>query len=226
MKKMWLIIASVIFLVIYLNFNHVLNYFSKDIMEAEILPMEEINALCEGKEDVFIEPQITFNDGKIAYDSEQNMLLIPQNLSEKEFDGKLQVPEGKLYFAEDQALENKAETIRNNKVVRLFWITDTQCWMYNVYFTGMPVAEINGGEYDDQGIAAGNIWIYDPYHSSTRYQSAECTWHLRGATTLNYEKSSYRLTLVDTKLSLLGMRKDDDWILHGLYDDGLIHNKL
>lgn len=44
---------------------------------------------------------------------------------------------------------------------------------------------------------------------------------------MQYEKASYKLTLTEEKLSLLGMRKDDDWILHALYDDdGLIHNKL
>lgn len=227
MKKIWLVVASVIFLGIYLNFDKMSERFSTNVLAVEVLPMEEINALCEGKEEVFTEPQITLNDGEIAYDHGQNMLLIPQNLSEKGFEGSLRVPEGKLYFAEDEALANKAETIRNNQVVRLFWLTDTQCWMYNVYFTGMPVAEISGGEYDEEGIAAGTIWVYDPYHSSTRYQNADCTWHLRGATTLNYEKSSYRLSLTDTRLSFLGMRKDDDWIFHSLYDDdGLIHNKL
>lgn len=226
-KRLLIILLSIIFLCIYLNSSKIWNKFDKDIMNAEVLPMEEINLLCEGKEDAFMESEITINGGKIAYDSEQNLLLVPQNLSEERFEGRLQVPDGKLYFLENEALTNKAQTIRESKMVHLFWIRDTRCWMYNVYFTGMPVASITTDEMTEDEIKNGEIWVYDPYHSAVQYQRAECSWHLRGATTLNYEKSSYRLTLTDTKLSFLGMRKDDDWMLHALYDDdGLIHNKF
>ncbi|MCI8613710.1 MAG: hypothetical protein HFJ01_01135 [Lachnospiraceae bacterium] len=226
-KKMWIILLSVLFLGVYLTGGKILDRFSEDIMKAKVLSMEEINLLCEGKEDAFMESEITLNGGKIAYDSEQNLLLVPQNLSEEQFEGSLQVPDGKLYFLEDEALGDKAQTIRESKMLHLFWIRDTRCWMYNVYFTGMPVASIDTKEVSEEEISSGEIWVYDPYHSAAEYQKAECTWHLRGATSLNYEKSSYRLTLTDKKLSLLGMRKDDDWMLHSLYDDeGLIHNKL
>ncbi|MCM1342810.1 MAG: CotH kinase family protein [Eubacterium sp.] len=55
----------------------------------------------------------------------------------------------------------------------------------------------------------------------------ECAWHIRGNTTRQYDKSNYKLTLTKEKASLLGMRQDDDWILHSLYDDdGMIHNKV
>ncbi|MDE6203773.1 MAG: CotH kinase family protein, partial [Lachnospiraceae bacterium] len=228
MKKIWFIIVSVIFLGIYVNFDKITERFDSGVMGAEVLPMEEIDSLCEGKEDAFMEPEITLNGGSIAYDSDQNMLLIPQNLLEEEFDGSLDVPEGTLYFMEDEALEDKLGAMWENKVARLFWIRDTRCWMYNVYFTGMPVACISSEEIiPDTEISCGTIQVYDQYHSNAQCQTADCQWHLRGATSRNYEKSSYRLTLTDTRLSFLGMRKDDDWILHSLYDDeGLIHNKL
>lgn len=227
MKKIWFIIISVVFLGIYVNFNKIAERFDSRIMGAEVLPMEEIDALCVGREDAFMEPEITINGGAVAYDADQNMLLVPQNLSEESFDGKLDVPDGELYFMEDSVLEDKPGAMGENKVARLFWIRDARCWMYNVYFTGMPVVQISSGDITDTGITYGTLQVYDQYHSNARCQTARCQWHLRGATSLDYEKSSYRLTLTDTKLSFLGMRKDDDWILHGLYDDeGLIHNKL
>ena len=228
MKKGWLIALSVIFLWIYLMSDKIADKFNSDVMNVKVLEVEEIDLLCEGKEDAFMEPEITLNGGKIAYDGEQNLLLIPQDLAKERFDGTLQVPDGKLYFMQDEALEDRENTLKESRMLHLFWIRDTQCWMYNVYFTGMPVISITTGqEADAEGISKGEMWVYDQYHSAASYQSAECSWHLRGATTLNYEKSSYRLTLIGKKLSFLGMRKDDDWILHGLYDDdGLIHNKL
>lgn len=222
-----IIVLSTAFLCIYLNIPRILGKIGNSVMNVKVLSMEEIDLMCEGKEDAFMEPEITLGGGKIAYDSGQNLLLIPQNLSTEYFDGTLQVPDGTLYFLEDEGLENKKDIISENKALRLFWIRDNRCWMYNVYFTGMPILSITSTEAEDGEIKTGNIWVYDQYRSAAQFQSAECSWHIRGATTLNYEKSSYRLTLTDRKLSLLGMRKDDDWILHALYDDdGLIHNKL
>lgn len=226
-KRLLIISLSIIFLYVYLKSDEILAAFDKGIMNVKVLSMEEINLLCEGKEDAFMESEITINGGEIAYDSEQNLLLVPQNLDKERFEGSLQVPDGELYFLEDEALKNKADTIRESKMLHLFWIRDTRCWMYNVYFTGMPIVSITTKDTTEEEIKNGQIWVYDPYHSAAQFQRAECSWHLRGATTLNYEKPSYRLTLTDKKLSFLGMRKDDDWIFHSLYDDdGLIHNKF
>lgn len=226
MKKLWFTAASVLFLVLYLNFDSMAERYGEEVMGVEVLSMEKIEELCEGKEDVFLEPEITLDGGEIPYDSEQNMLLIPQSLAEESFDGKLQVKGGSLYFTANESFENKAEAISQNQVFRLFWVKDSECWMYNVYFTGMPVINITTESQSDKE-SCGFIEIYDQYRSSARYQSGKCSFHLRGATSLTYEKSSYKLTLTDEKLSLLGMRKDDDWILNALYDDeGLIHNKL
>ena len=223
----FIIAFSLFFLSIYLNGDRILDRLDDNIMDVQVRAMEEIDDLCQGKEDAFMEPEITLSGGKLGYDRDQNMLLIPQSMSKSRFEGSLKASDGKLYFLEDEALGDKAQTIRESKMLHLFWIRDTRCWMYNVYFTGMPVASIDTKEVSEEEISSGEIWVYDPYHSTAEYQKAECTWHLRGATTLNYEKSSYRLTLTDKKLSLLGMRKDDDWMLHSLYDDeGLIHNKL
>lgn len=232
--------ASIAVLGIYLKYDEILLHFRDDVMAAQVLSSEEIDLKCEGKEDAFMEPEIRLNGGQIAYDTEQNMLLIPQDLEEGNFDGRLEVPDGELFFLEDEGLQNKGASIAENRVFRLFWIREAQCWMYNVYFTGMPVAcitaEVSGTQSgaditEDTKTAEllykGDVWVYDQYHSAARYQQAECNYHLRGATTLNYEKSSYRLTLENEKLSFLGMRRDDDWILTSLYDDeGLIHNKL
>lgn len=227
LKKIWFMLASVVVLNLYLNFNHITRIFSDKILGVQVLSAEEIDSLCEGKEDAYLEPFLTLDGGRIAYDAEQNMLLIPQKMSGEDFHGVLRPSEGRLYFAQDAAFADKTAAMRSNQVFRLFWVTDSRCWMYNVYFTGMPVMEIKTGREDEAGNCMGDVWISDPYHSTLEYQHAAGNWHRRGATTLNYEKASYRLTLDGDKLSLLGMRRDDDWILHSLYDDdGLIHNKL
>lgn len=243
MKKLYktapFIAVSLLLLGIYLYADSNHGTLHNQILSADVLSYEQIDQLSAGKEDIFMVPEITFNDGSIAYDTEQNMLLIPQNLSEDQYDGKLSVSDGKLYFLEDEeGFPNKSESINQNRVFRLFWIRDTQVWMYNVYFTGMPVMclstdttiyreEPENDDEDDEILKwEGSVWLCDPYHTSTSFQITDCDWHKRGATTKNYEKKSYKLNLGHKK-SFLGMRKDDDWILNALYDDaGLIHNKL
>lgn len=226
MKKIWFMLASVVALNIYLNYDHIRQFFTEDIMGVAVRSMEEIDEMCRGKEDAFMEPLITLNEGRIAYDNEQNMLLIPQKMTD-EFEGKLKAPEGKLYFVRDEGFEDKAQSMSENRVFRLFWVREESCWMYNVYFTGMPVMEIVSARENEEGEVLGDVWVYDQYRQAAQCQRTAGSWHKRGATTANYEKKSYRLTLTKEKLSFLGMRRDDDWILHALYDDdGLIHNKL
>ena len=49
----------------------------------------------------------------------------------------LQVPDGTLYFLEDEGLENKKDTISENKVLRLFWIRDKPAspWIMTMPFS-------------------------------------------------------------------------------------------
>lgn len=235
MKKSLLITLSVVFLCVYLGYGSLADSFDDKVMAAQVLSQDEIDRLCVSKEDAFMWPELTLNGGAVPYDIEQNMLLIPQSMTENSIKGTLEAVDGELYFLEDENLQNKALAMGENKVFRLFWIREEQCWMYNVYFTGMPIVNMitdtNALNVENpeegQTSSIGMIEVHDPYHSTLQMQSAECSWHRRGATTLQYEKASYKLTLTEEKLSLLGMRKDDDWILHALYDDdGLIHNKL
>lgn len=226
MKRLKLIVMLLFILVLYLNLEYMQGAFDKGIMNVQLLSMEEIEALCEGKEETFLEPHITLSGAKIAYDNDNNMLLIPQALEIENFQGRLSVPEGNLYFLEEEVFTDKAGAIGSNQVFRLFWITETQCWMYNVYFTGMPVLCLTT-EMEENEESIGSMWLYDQYRAGGGISDVECTWHIRGNTTRNYDKSSYKLTLTVEKIPLLGMRQDDDWILHALYDDyGMIHNKV
>ena len=115
----------------------------------------------------------------------------------------------------------------SNHVFRLFRIGEDRYWMYNVYFTGMPVAKLSSEYLSEKNEKYGEMWVYDQYRDSTRYQKGKCRFRLRGASSLDFPKPSYKVTFTEEDFSLLGMRKDDDWILNSLYDDeGLIHNKV
>lgn len=134
-KKGLFIILSLVFLVLYLKADKIENYFSNKILSVTVLPMEQIEALSPGKEETLIEPVITFNGCPIAYDSGQNMLLIPQSLSNNDFEGILDISNGSLYFLEDEGFHDKATSISENRVFRLYSNyrysdLDVQCLFY------------------------------------------------------------------------------------------------
>lgn len=56
--------------------------------------------------------------------------------------------------------------------------------------------------FDSEGreIYSGTVQLYDPYHSSTWLQTAECTYHIRGASSIGYEKPNYKLELTEKNI--------------------------
>ena len=192
----------------------------------EVLSQEEIDLLCLEKEFICFETNITFESCDLGYDETQNMLLIPQNLDKEYFHGTLASENDRLVFLEDSLWNDKENAISSNHVFRLFRIGEDRYWMYNVYFTGMPVAKLST-EQSGEDENYGEMWVYDQYRDSSRYQEGKCRFRLRGSSSLYFPKPSYKVTFTEEDFSLLGMRKDDDWILNSLYDDeGLIHNKI
>ena len=192
-----------------------------------IKSQDEIDLICQGKEFFGFDTGVVFNDCPLGYDVNQNMLLIPQELEKNNFHGKLGSEEGELIFLEDEMWNSKMDAIASNHVFRLFRVTNDKYWMYNVYFTGMPVAQLSTEEIMENEENSGTMWVYDQYSQSNRYQTGKCRFRLRGASSMQFPKPSYKVTFTEKDYSLLGMREDDDWILNSLYDDeGLIHNKV
>ena len=225
MKRLLMLFFSIVFLFGFVSENN-----TKEIgkeLGVEILSQEKIDSLCLGKEFVRFEEPITYEGYIIGYDEGQNMLLLPQNLNKNFFHGVLNCPKEKLVFLEDDSWSNKQEAISSNQVFRLFRIGEEKYWMYNVYFTGMPIANLKTDYISEKNENYGEMWVYDPYSDHSRYQIGKCKFGLRGASSLTFPKPSYKIAFTEEDISLLGMRKDDDWILNSLYDDeGLIHNKV
>ena len=197
------------------------------VLGVEVLSQEEIDLLCADKEFLRFDSEIFFNQCPIGYDESQNMLLIPQKLENNFFDGEIESSEGRLVFLFDELWFNKSTAMADNHVFRLFWISEEYYWMYNVYFSGMPIAKLSSEYIDENGENNGSMWIYDQYSSNMRFQNEKCRFRERGSSSLVFPKVSYKIVFTEGKHSLLRMREDDDWILNSLYDDeGLIHNKI
>lgn len=102
---------------------------------------------------------------------------------------------------------------------------------FYIYFTTMPVAVIQYEGYDlYANNVSGSMTLYDPYYvlhgQSEMAYTTPITIGYRGQSSLDYEKHNYSVHLKDAqgenrKASLLGMRKDDDWVLSGAMNDQL-----
>ena len=229
-KKFLLLFLSVIFLAIYLDGNRIFNLFEHGIMQVELMPEKQILYAAGGNVVTGSESGIEYDGYSVAYDSITNTIYIPQNIEDSNWRGKLTADAGELYFAEDEYWKDKKTAIAEGHLFKLYQVTEENCAFYNVVFTGMPILCLSEEDRyweEEKEIRQGFMQIYNPYSENIFYQSAECTYNIRGGSSWNYPKSNYKLELQNKKLSLLGMREDDDWILNSLYDDaGLIHNKL
>ena len=96
-----------------------------------------------------------------------------------------------------------------------------------VLLTGLPVLRIDtesGALPGDAEEPASLTYCETAANGSVRVIRSSLQIRLRGNTSRRYPKNSYRLKLTDDtgdkrKLSLAGLREDDDWILNPMYSD-------
>lgn len=228
-QRIALLLISIAAFIVYLNFSSLRSLLSNKIMSVKVMSEQELADMIADQE-VPEESGIRFDSHPVAFDASSNTFFIPQSLTEEHWEGRLTAERGKLYFLDDEYFRNKSLAIEEGHIFKLYQVDEEKRSEYNVIFTGMPViclTEESSALEDDETVSYGTVFVFDQYHSAARFQSTNCSFHVRGGTSYGYVKKSYKLELDNKNMSLLGMRKDDDWILNALYDDaGLIHNKL
>lgn len=198
------------------------------VLGVPIKSEEEISELVGEKTLDTEQLSLFYNSYEAIYDKLSGTYLLAQSGETEDWSGQLTVQEGELFFQEEESIHDKAGAIADGERYTVYCIGENSYQTCEIVFTGMPVMSIEGviRENEIQLLDYSTMELFDPYRE-TFYQTAEVYYALRGATTRFHDKPSYKLTLQETKEPLLGMRKDDDWVLLSLYDDaGLIHNKL
>lgn len=177
-----------------------------------------------------VKPELYFGGQALPYDGADDIYYISQSMDAGSWNGALNSSEGELYWQKDSYFSEFADALAEGHLFLLYCVNeDTREWCsYRVVFSGMPAMVIetqDGGMIGDHTSEA-EMRIFDLKFPGRDYVSVSCQTRVRGGTSRGFEKKGYKLVL-DEKQSLLGMRKDDDWILAALYDDaGLIHNKF
>lgn len=122
-----------------------------------------------------------------------------------------------------------AEDIRDNKTFRMIAWNDDFYYEYNLKCTALPLMNIDcDEEIGDEDVAMSMTLFDNRTGVMQRVTQSEGSIHVRGGSTSAYPKKGYKLSLSKTssegetdknKISLLGMRRDDDWVLYAAYND-------
>lgn len=170
------------------------------------------------------------NETRVPFDDASNTFYVPLNMDDNKWE-KLEFISGQqeyqILFSEDVTEYNKQDVIAEG---RKFPITvyDDQSWaMYYVVFSGLPIIDLatNEGFWSEE--ITGAAVFYDTNFTLYGTQQSDYNGHIRGNTSRMFPKKGYKINLTTeaggvtslNKLSLFGMREDDDWILHALYND-------
>lgn len=124
------------------------------------------------------------------------------------------------------------EMIKNNEYLDVLTYNDSYYRIEHVVLTKLPLLKISydiSAKMTDVDKVDMSMYLYDNRENiNSRVVTSTGTIHYRGYTSLAYPKKGYRINLTKNSnnfvsgnnVSLLGMRKDNDWILNSLYSDG------
>ena len=172
------------------------------------------------------------NEIRVPFDENTNTFFVPLNMESDRWEKmtfKSGQEEYRILFAEDVTKHSKQQSIKEGKGFQLL-VYDAQHWSdYHVVFSGLPIIDLatNEGFYAAEEIT-GTAVFFDADFTLKGTQQSDYNGHIRGNTSRMFQKKGYKLNLTSineygmvdgNKLSLFGMRKDDDWILHALYND-------
>ncbi len=182
-----------------------------------------------------------FNGEELPCDRESKTFYLPVNMEVEQWEeGSFSSGQrGISVYLLDNPLEDvKKTSVKEGKSYRLLAVKDQVYQEYAIVFTGLPVLSIE----TDQEIR------YEEVYGSMRFLLADrkTDWsfeslmsgHIRGGSSRLNPKKAYKMTLYkknqvgsgdlrENQVSLLGMRKDDEWILYAIYsEDTKVRDKL
>lgn len=133
----------------------------------------------------------------------------------------------RIAFLEREITE---EVIADNVGIPFLLYTDSAYARFELKCTTLPMMNIEyeGGEIGEDAAAMRMTLFDNGERTADRVAVSDGTIHVRGNTTKAFPKKGYRFSLLHqsagnhtraSRMSLLGMRKDEDWILYPAYND-------
>lgn len=240
MRKKILVLGSILLLIgSYFLINQLQDSNFTVFNTVSVDKIENIQDTLEKKEELNF-TALLCNEIRVPFDDATNTFYVPLDMETQKWE-KLEFisgqPEYSVLFQEDVTRYEKQDVIASGQGFDLI-VYDQSSWSeYQVVFSGLPIIDLatNEGFYAAEEIT-GTVSFYDVDFSLHGIQQSEYNGHIRGNTSRMFPKKGYKLNLTyineygvedGNKLEIFGMRKDDDWILHALYnDDTKIRDRL
>lgn len=212
----------------------------EDVIEAEDttlfgmdrVSLDELNSLKEGKSRISGSDgniKLYFNSAELACLSNRRVFYMTIPQTDKGWsDGELTADGYRAVVEESTIPDDPTKMIEYGNALSVYLIGETDYAIVDVIMTYLPIISIN---IDDNAELSGSlngasITVHDNAASNKglRYAASRAEVKWRGGSSSSLPKKSIRVDLKDEngekqKLSLLGMRKDDDWILTAMFSD-------
>lgn len=121
------------------------------------------------------------------------------------------------------------EDIRVAKPFHMIAYDSASYYEYHLVCTTLPLMNIEcGTEIGDENVPVHMTLFDNGKGAAQKFTQSDGKMHIRGGSTRMYPKKGYKFSLTQkslgdnvrpNKVSLLGMRQDDDWILYAAYND-------
>lgn len=172
------------------------------------------------------------NGSRLPQDDTEKTFYVPLDMENEKWETLEFTSENnslQILFSEDFTGYDKQQVIREGWDMEFLVYNDTEFSTYHLIFTGLPVIEITTKDgFENLKYIAGEAAFYDTNFAVQGIQTSAYEGHVRGNTSTLYPKKGYKLNLKKqyadgsmrkNKMSLFGMREDDDWILYAIYND-------
>lgn len=122
------------------------------------------------------------------------------------------------------------EGIKNSDAIELLFYNDQNYINRKLVCTTLPIMSITyDREFKDEESSDASMELFDNRVNADRRRFvSDAEIKIRGGSTREYPKLSYKISLIDgdsngkkrgNSAALLGMRRDDDWVLYAAYND-------
>lgn len=214
-------------------------------MGTQALTAQEAEALMKNRtatEDELL-TGLLFAGEELPLDRATGTFYLPVDMEEASWESGIfhSLSSGVQIWLLDNPLEdNKQEAVQSGKSYRLLAVGKETYREYAVVFTGLPILTLDtelGAEIRYEEIY-GTMRFYEADSKTDWVTKSVMSAHIRGGSSRLNPKKSYKMTLYkenqtgsgslrQNKLSFLGMRKDDEWLLYAMYsEDTKVRDKL
>ena len=203
-------------------------------LSAQTASEKKLKSITEKMTELSDEEPLSFslclNDTPLPCDRGKHIVYLPVSMdSELWVNGRLEASEGvKAFFEKGFGEADKLSLVAGNEGIPFLAVSTKGYQSWTLLPVGLSILDLGATE----GLMDGNkplysLRLYEPAAEGVKLTESLTSADLRGNTSLTYEKKSLRLRLrrekdgkiKKVKKKLLGMRKDDDWILNSLYAD-------